>query len=552
MNTLQTDSLEQLVVQAIAAGDRSDHTALDRLGHQALELAHQLDRPDLSVKVHSAMSLSLYRRNDFPAALRHAAAAKHIGQVHNLPLARAEGQVSWARISWAVGDLDEALSELEAAHGPAMASQDFRTQVHVCNLLGLVHADLGQLQASYQFHQDALAAARLAHEADLELIALTNLAGRSLAIGEQARDEQRFGEAAAAWNRVLDLAQTTEALALTNDIQMGLPHFLVAYGAALRHLGKTEAALAVFDRLYRIVNRFADRSSLPHAAIQLGALYREQGWPEQARKVLHEGMAEAERLGAKARLSTLHLAACELEEANGQYRAALQHHKLFASLREECATEKARHKSMALAVKLDTQQALTQAEDARLRANQLQAANQALKVRADHLSRETLIDPLTDLGNRRLLDKQLPRMHRRARTGHNPLFAAMLDVDHFKLVNDRFSHAVGDGVLARLATLIRSMSRDGDLAVRYGGEEFVVVFQGTCRATSLAACERFRLAVEQADWSDIHPELQNVTVSLGLADLAGHADVWEGVHHADQMLYQAKADGRNRVCAADE
>jgi diguanylate cyclase len=123
---------------------------------------------------------------------------------------------------------------------------------------------------------------------------------------------------------------------------------------------------------------------------------------------------------------------------------------------------------------------------------------------------------------------------------------ALLDVDHFKRVNDRFSHGVGDEVLRRLAALLSAQCRSNDFAARYGGEEFALVLHdvGVTRAETI--CERVRAAVEAFAWNQIAAGLA-VTISIGLADVAAASSVADGLSEADRRLYQAKACGRNRV-----
>ena len=125
---------------------------------------------------------------------------------------------------------------------------------------------------------------------------------------------------------------------------------------------------------------------------------------------------------------------------------------------------------------------------------------------------------------------------------------ALLDVDHFKQINDRHSHAVGDLVLMQLAALIARQCREGDLPARYGGEEFLVRFDRIGLGPAAAACERLRAAVEAHDWSALAPGLC-VTVSIGVVDLSRHASATEALAAADERMYRAKREGRNRVCA---
>lgn len=173
-------------------------------------------------------------------------------------------------------------------------------------------------------------------------------------------------------------------------------------------------------------------------------------------------------------------------------------------------------------------------------------SNEELTERAQTLTRAALLDPLTGLGNRRHLDTELARLHAKALAAQEPLCAALLDIDQFKLVNDRHSHAVGDAVLRRVGAILQAQCRGGDLAARYGGEEFLIAFPGVDMARALAACERLRITIQHEDWGAIAAGLQ-VTASLGLHDLAAGPLLADGMAEADRRLYAAKSAGRNRV-----
>jgi diguanylate cyclase (GGDEF)-like protein len=157
-------------------------------------------------------------------------------------------------------------------------------------------------------------------------------------------------------------------------------------------------------------------------------------------------------------------------------------------------------------------------------------------------------DPLTGLPNRRYFDEYVGLLGRGRRVD-DAVGILMIDVDRFKLLNDRHGHAVGDVVLQAVARAIAMTVRDVDVPARFGGEEFVVLLRNPSRATVLDVGERIREAVERIDLGDIGVE--RVTVSVGAAvGEGGSARVAELVEAADRALYRAKRFGRNRVEAA--
>jgi diguanylate cyclase (GGDEF)-like protein len=161
-----------------------------------------------------------------------------------------------------------------------------------------------------------------------------------------------------------------------------------------------------------------------------------------------------------------------------------------------------------------------------------------------HASRR---DELTGLLNRRAIDEALAAEAQRARRLHVPFTVLMLDLDHFKSINDHQGHAAGDRALQHLATLFASQMRDIDRVGRYGGEEFLMLLPGTPLAQAHPLAERLRekVAALPPVWRD---SPLPVTVSIGLAEWLGDRDdVGLLVARADAALYRAKQDGRNRV-----
>jgi diguanylate cyclase (GGDEF)-like protein len=154
-------------------------------------------------------------------------------------------------------------------------------------------------------------------------------------------------------------------------------------------------------------------------------------------------------------------------------------------------------------------------------------------------------DALTGLPNNRAVQDTIKRMVAQASRSVAPLSAALLDLDHFKRVNDAYGHSRGDEVLAAVATVLRSSLRESDFVGRYGGEEFLVLLPDTGRDQAVVVAEKVREAVASLALSEI---AQPVTASLGIAavpDDAGDADTL--IRAADRALYAAKANGRNRV-----
>jgi diguanylate cyclase (GGDEF)-like protein len=168
------------------------------------------------------------------------------------------------------------------------------------------------------------------------------------------------------------------------------------------------------------------------------------------------------------------------------------------------------------------------------------------------LRTQSLRDALTGLFNRRYLEVSLARDLARAIRRSQPLAVLMLDVDHFKSFNDQQGHDAGDALLAQLGELLAALVRSEDVACRYGGEEFTIVMQETDAALALDRAEDIRRNVAAIKVRHRQQDLGQVTVSIGIASYPQHGDSPDQLlRRADGALYDAKNNGRNRICVAD-
>jgi diguanylate cyclase (GGDEF)-like protein len=164
-------------------------------------------------------------------------------------------------------------------------------------------------------------------------------------------------------------------------------------------------------------------------------------------------------------------------------------------------------------------------------------------VDTDSLERLASADPLTNLANRRGGERDIAAEISRARRQNTPLSCVLLDLDHFKQVNDTFGHQAGDQVLREVSALLRRTVRAYDILVRWGGEEFLLVLPGVEHEQALKLAERIRHAIENLPLSGIG----GVTASAGVAALGTDYSFETMFGVADRRLYAAKAAGRNTV-----
>jgi diguanylate cyclase (GGDEF)-like protein len=185
---------------------------------------------------------------------------------------------------------------------------------------------------------------------------------------------------------------------------------------------------------------------------------------------------------------------------------------------------------------------------------ELEKLNLLISEQSEAFAQQARTDALTGLANRRSMDERLQSEFTAAQSSGSAFAFALLDIDHFKRVNDTYSHDAGDEALCRVAEAMRSKLgeayqgrwRGTDLCARWGGEEFALIFPATTMADAQAICERVRIAITEIDCSDFAAGL-SLSASIGLAESSGSSHHEKLISRADANLYQAKRSGRNQV-----
>lgn len=179
-----------------------------------------------------------------------------------------------------------------------------------------------------------------------------------------------------------------------------------------------------------------------------------------------------------------------------------------------------------------------------LRMLQLQEENRQLIGRLENMA---TLDPLTDVMNRRSFIDSANHEMARCERYHHAVSLMMLDVDHFKSINDQYGHAMGDLVLKQVAQMLKECSRRFDLIGRMGGEEFVFLLPETTKEQAAYTAERIRMSIARAQFQ-FDGRTTTATISIGVTEnTQNHADLDRLLHNADIQLYKAKQLGRNRV-----
>lgn len=203
---------------------------------------------------------------------------------------------------------------------------------------------------------------------------------------------------------------------------------------------------------------------------------------------------------------------------------------------------------LGLQVQLQTKELQLQAEQLQSLVEEKTILVTQLQEQKVALEQQARLDGLTGIANRRAFDESLQYECLRSSRLSQPLSLVLIDLDHFKLVNDQYSHLAGDLVLKRVSAVLQLQIRDIDTLARWGGEEFAILLPNTLLADAVDICERMRQQIRQIDCRDINQHLV-ISASFGIANSGVHGQPRQLIAQADAMLYQAKALGRNQVCS---
>ncbi|MEQ6289913.1 diguanylate cyclase [Vogesella sp. GCM10023246] len=447
----------------------------------------------------------------------------------------------------------DALKYALEALGAARISNEPELLSWALNRAGIAtFSALGDLQQSVSLLQQAEIQARLAADDVACFSALTNLGVTYRAAGLQ---QELLGNGAEA-RRLFLLARAqfmqAEQLAVSGNNLHSLATAYINLAEIHTNLGDFAAGQTALAQTRSLAQQGHFTHIQRNVDLAEATLLHHSGQHQAAATVLRALLAQAELLEFDMKV-LVHEGLYRLYKDIGEFQLALAELEALRRIEQELATQRSSTQGWAIRKELEITSAQLaaererlQAERERLRAARLEAEKAVADARMNELEQAALVDALTGVGNRRLLDLEGPARLARLGSEDGGLAVVVLDLDHFKNINDRFGHAVGDEALKKVAQLITLRTRSSDLVTRYGGEEFVLLLADSVVESVLVCCERLRLAIMEYSWQEVHP-LLHVTASFGLHWCDSPQSWDEALRAADIALYRAKRNGRNRL-----
>jgi diguanylate cyclase (GGDEF)-like protein len=495
---------------------RFDRDDIDERAAEAIARAEELDLPDLAQRAHLVRADLLRRRGNVAEGGRRAQAIQRWATEHDARHLLARCSFVLASVFQELGDLSLALEH--AVRAVDLLADDALPETRIDHLARLADClGLSGDVAARDRYDHVLRLAEELGDVDRQLLVLNNRAYCETVVG--AFDE------ALVWSTEL------QDLATRHAVPMSVGR-LDTIGRALLELGRLDDAEAAMLPGTRpeALDATLDGDAGADFLLTLAEVRRRRGSVGEAQTTLDECVRRCDEYGLTSIRVRARREQAELHAAAGDFRAAYEEHRLYT----------------------DELMDLQSAErDARARALQAMYETTEARRQTRRYRELSLRDPLTGLYNRRYVDDQLPRLLDRAAAGDETLTVALLDLDHFKTINDTRSHDAGDQVLCAVAELLQDAGDTvgaGSFVARMGGEEFLLVLVGPDPATAAARLEELRRAVAAHPWAELVGDLP-VTVSIGSANSSGPSPVTPAdlLGRADGHLYLAKRQGRDRV-----
>ena len=349
----------------------------------------------------------------------------------------------------------------------------------------------------------------------------------------------------------LELARKSLNLAKLAGLKKDEINVTATLGEILAGMGDYATAQSQLHAATLLFDEYGRDISSVYILVDLGQVYLEQNNLEHAERELLNALGLSEQMEMRNEQARCHKYLSEVFERQGKFDKALAHHKIFQSLREGIAGEGALQQLAALRVSHQIETAQRDSEIHRLQKEKLQIELDEHKRLHAVLEDLATRDPLTNLFNRRHFLNLAEHEWNRALRYQHPLCALMLDVDHFKNINDQHGHAAGDKALTTFANIIRSSLRSTEIAGRYGGDEFVILLPETLPQHGLLVARRICQEIIQYPISSENGAIE-LTPSIGVAcatkdNITKLQSLSELLSNADKAMYTAKRAGKAQV-----
>lgn len=525
------------------------HATIDELTRQAWELRHAdpLRAQALSQEALARLPSEGYAHGEADALRTLAWCKMHQGALSEaLPVAlrglhlytqldHREGE-TYLRyllgvIHWRMGNLDTALDYTLSSLQKAQGHADPRTRIAIHNSLGGIYFEQGNYEKAAKYTTEVLILATDETTAYFRAEALNNLAFLFCRMG---RPEE-------------GLPYLRQSLQILERLENNFGWLSTLHTAAVLYMDLKDYAMArhYLERGLHMAQTHHVQGSLAEFTVELGRLAQKEGNPDQALVCIQQALAIVDQVQSPLQQAQIHKALTEIYAEQGAFERALVHHQRFHQYDKQVFNERSSQRMQALQVMHEVELTQKEAEIYRLQAQELTAEIARREEIQHQLQKVARMDYLVDAYNRRYFFDLAAERLAQAASQRQPVGLLLIDIDHFKQINDLYGHLAADRVLTGLVDVINALLGANELLARYGGDEFVVLMVDA----SLARCQDLSYAIiDRLAAQPLLPHGRPTTVSIGAAFHPPSAEIdllTKLIEQADQALYAVKRRGRN-------
>lgn len=451
---------------------------------------------------------------------------------HSYGLARSLNAMGRAQTH--LGNFPEALENLLAAVDLTSELEDFQFKTAVLNNLGYLYIRMEEYEKALPLLIEGMDISKEGSCPEWQGNLLTNLCAAYLQQGDY-QEALTHGK------------DSIEAYKKTGN-NCGEPEALGTVGKVYQAMGNPTQALDYYRKSLKLSETIPHIKQKVESWHLIGELHLSTEKYSEAIEALKQALAQAQEWDMKQETYRCHRGLSTCYQQNGEVEKAFEHYKLFHQIKEEVFNEQTGQKLKALEVSHHLAEAIKDAEIQRLKNVSLQQEIEKQKQIQTKLKQIATYDPLTTLMNRRHFFELVEQILADANRFGWSISMIMLDIDHFKQINDKFGHLAGDQVLIEIGSRIKKSLRSKDIACRYGGEEFAVLLPDTDLSQAENAATRLWSQVTSLPVGTGSLTLP-IGASLGVASKEKNTTLAldDLISQADQALYMAKGEGRNRV-----
>lgn len=482
----------------------------------------------------------------------------------NSTILQAQARIVLAYVAWREGHLAEALEAIQPALATVREHYALYWLARALNARVCISSEMGEFAECATMLEEQLSVSRASNNKEMEACAIHDMGAIHLE-REPSKAEpffqrslelfQGLGLEEGCGYSLLNLAFVYETQGHLSKAHKCLDKALkIADQHHLEHLksyaiaqqgrlafddGNLEAARQLFMVALERTERFGDRP-LAELIPAIVSCYRQLGRLDEARELLERHLVVVLREGLLPFAVQTHELLTDILEEQGDFPGALKHSREHMRLHRKVYAKEHENKVRALEVLHRTQLAEHKAANEQQKNSELQRALDDLERLNEQTITASLTDELTGLHNRRYLMNHVMTMLR-----DTPFSLAVVDLDHFKRVNDTYGHEGGDKVLKEFAHLLKTQVREHDIVIRFGGEEFIVIFPATKIARAKTVLTRVLAKMQKHVWSSLKKG-EHPTFTAGIAECLD-TDLNRTLQTADALLYVGKANGRNGI-----